>query len=169
MYNEIFNKEKMIALQNYLRKNNQTITTAESCTGGLISSMITEISGSSSIFNGSIVTYSNDIKEQELKVKKETMIKFGVVSCEVVEEMLIGALNKFHADYAIAVSGIAGPNGGSEQKPVGTVAIGVMSKNGVKKIDIFHFKGERKEVQIQTAKTALKINFEILLQNSWHR
>jgi len=166
MYNEIFNKEKMIALQNYLRKNNQTITTAESCTGGLISSMITEISGSSSIFNGSIVTYSNDIKEQELKVKKETMIKFGVVSCEVVEEMLIGALNKFHADYAIAVSGIAGPNGGSEQKPVGTVAIGVMSKNGVKKIDIFHFKGERKEVQIQTAKTALKINFEILLQNS---
>ena len=166
MYNEIFNKEKMIALQNYLRKNNQTITTAESCTGGLISSMITEISGSSSIFNGSIVTYSNDIKEQELKVKKETMIKFGVVSCEVVEEMLIGALNNFHADYAIAVSGIAGPNGGSEQKPVGTVAIGVMSKNGVKKIDIFHFKGERKEVQIQTAKTALKINFEILLQNS---
>ncbi|BFU78036.1 nicotinamide-nucleotide amidase [Arcobacter sp. 15-2] len=166
MYNEIFNKEKMIALQNYLRKNNQTITTAESCTGGLISSMITEISGSSSIFNGSIVTYSNHIKEQELKVKKETMIKFGVVSCEVVEEMLQGALNKFHADYAIAVSGIAGPNGGSEQKPVGTVAIGVMSKNGVKKIDIFHFKGERKEVQIQTAKTALKINFEILLQNS---
>lgn len=166
MYNEIFNKEKMIALQNYLRKNNQTITTAESCTGGLISSMITEISGSSSIFNGSIVTYSNDIKEQELKVKKETMIKFGVVSCEVVEEMLQGVLNKFHADYAIAVSGIAGPNGGSEQKPVGTVAIGVMSKNGVKKIDIFHFKGERKEVQIQTAKTALKINFEILLQNS---
>ena len=166
MYNEIFNKEKMIALQNYLRKNNQTITTAESCTGGLISSMITEISGSSSIFNGSIVTYSNDIKEQELKVKKETMIKFGVVSCEVVEEMLQGVLNKFHADYAIAVSGIAGPNGGSEQKPVGTVAIGVMSKNGVKKIDIFHFKGDRKEVQIQTAKTALKINFEILLQNS---
>jgi len=166
MYDEIFNKEKMIVLQDYLKKNNQTITTAESCTGGLISSMITEISGSSSIFNGSIVTYSNDIKEQELKVKKDTIIKFGVVSCEVVEEMLLGVLKKFNSDYAIAVSGIAGPNGGSKQKPVGTVAIGIMSKNGVKKIDIFHFKGDRKEIQIQTAKTALKINFEILLQNS---
>lgn len=166
MYDEIFNEEKMIAFQNHLNQNNQTLTTAESCTGGLIASMITEISGSSSIFNGAIVSYSNDIKEQELQVKKDTMIKFGVVSCEVVEEMLMGVLEKFDADYAIAVSGIAGPNGGTKQKPVGTVAIGVMAKNGTKKIDIFHFSGNRKEIQIQTAKTALQINFEILLKNS---
>lgn len=166
MYDEIFNQEDMINFQNQLIKNKQTITTAESCTGGLIASMITEISGSSAIFNGAIVTYSNEIKSQELSVKKETMIEFGVVSCEVVEEMLYGVLKKFDADYAIAVSGVAGPNGGTVNKPVGTVAIGVISKFGDKKIDIYHFQGTRKEVQIQTAKMALKINFEILLKNS---
>jgi len=166
MYDEIFNKEDMINFQNQLIKNKQTITAAESCTGGLIASMITEISGSSALFNGAIVTYSNEIKEQELAVKKETMVEFGVVSCEVVEEMLNGVLKKFDADYAIAVSGVAGPNGGTENKPVGTVAIGVISKFGNKDIKIYHFKGSRKEVQIQTAKTALRINFEILLKNS---
>ncbi|MGB3750135.1 MAG: CinA family protein [Arcobacteraceae bacterium] len=166
MYDEIFNQKDMINFQNQLIKNKQTITTAESCTGGLIASMITEISGSSSIFNGAVITYSNKIKERELDVKKNTMIEFGVVSCEVIEEMLYGVLKKFDADYAIAVSGIAGPNGGTVDKPVGTVAIGVISKFGDKRIDIFHFKGKRKAVQIQTAKTALKINFEILLKNS---
>ena len=166
MYDEIFNQQDMINFQNLLIKNKQTITTAESCTGGLISSMITEISGSSSIFNGAVITYSNKIKEQELEVRKDTMIEFGVVSCEVVEEMLNGVLKKFDADYAVAVSGIAGPNGGTINKPVGTVAIGVISKFGDREINIYHFNGTRKEVQIQTAKTALKINFEILLKNS---
>ena len=88
MYNKIFSSEDMVKLQNHLMQNNQTITCAESCTGGLIASMITEISGSSSIFKGSIVTYCNEIKEQELNVKKQTMIDFGVVSCEVVQQML---------------------------------------------------------------------------------
>ena len=166
MYDEIFSHDNMIEFQNILIENNETITTAESCTGGLVSSMITEISGSSSIFRGSVVTYCNDIKEQELNVKKETMIQFGVVSTEVIEEMLIGVIKKFDANYAIAISGIAGPNGGSKEKPVGTVSIGVLAQNGNKKIDIFHFKGDRKEVQIQAAKMALKINFEILLRNS---
>jgi len=166
MYDEIFNEKDMISFQNQLIKNKQTITTAESCTGGLIASMITEISGSSALFNGAVITYSNAIKEQELNVKKDTMVQFGVVSCEVVEEMLNGVLKKFDADYAIAVSGVAGPNGGTVNKPVGTVAIGVISRFKDKDIQIYHFKGTRKEVQIQTAKTALKINFEILLKNS---
>ncbi|MGB5867881.1 MAG: CinA family protein [Arcobacteraceae bacterium] len=165
MYNNIFNSDDMIKLQSILKERNQTITTAESCTGGLIASMITEISGSSEIFHGAVITYCNEIKEQELNVKKETMIQFGVVSCEVVDEMLQGVLKKFNSDYAIAVSGVAGPNGGTEKKPVGTVAIGVMSKDGGKNIKLYHFKGGRKEVQIQAAKTALKINFEILLKN----
>ena len=166
MYDEIFDEKDMIKFQNQLINNKQTITTAESCTGGLIASMITEISGSSSIFNGAIITYSNEIKEQEIFVKKDTMMKFGVVSCEVVDEMLQGVIKKFNADFAMAVSGIAGPNGGTKNKPVGTVAIGVLSKDGEKEIKIFHFKGTRKDVQIQTAKTALKLNFEILLKNS---
>jgi nicotinamide-nucleotide amidase len=164
MYDDIFNEKDMINFQNILKKNNQTITTAESCTGGLISSMITEISGSSEIFKGSVVTYSNEIKEQELNVNKNTMIKYGVVSCEVVKEMLIGVINKFNSDFSIAVSGIAGPNGGTEQKPVGTVAIGVMSSTGTINTELFHFDGDRKQVQIQTAKTALRLNFEILLK-----
>ena len=166
MYEAIFSPKDMINFQNILKENNQTITTAESCTGGLISSMITEISGSSEIFKGSIVTYCNEIKEKELNVKKKTMIEHGVVSCEVVEEMLQGVIKKFNSDFAIAVSGVAGPNGGTENKPVGTVVIGVMSNNGAKDIQIYHFKGNRKEVQLQAAKTALKLNFEILLKNT---
>ena len=166
MYDDIFSHKDMLDFQNILKDKNHTVTTAESCTGGLISSMITEISGSSDIFKGSIVTYSNEIKEQELQVKKSTMIKFGVVSCEVVEEMLMGVQKKFNSDFAIAVSGVAGPNGGTQNKPVGTVAIGVMSKNGYKNIKIYHFKGDRKEVQLQAAKTALNVNFKILLKKT---
>ena len=166
MLTEIFTTEEMIKFQDILKRNKQTITVAESCTGGLISSKITEISGSSEIFKGSVITYSNEIKEQELGVKKRTMVKYGVVSCEVVKEMLNGVIEKFDSDFAIAVSGVAGPNGGTENKPVGTIAIGVMSRNKTKKIKLFHFKGNRKEIQEHVAQTALKINFEILLKKA---
>jgi nicotinamide-nucleotide amidase len=166
MYDDIFSAEDMINFQNILKENNHTITSAESCTGGLISSMITEISGSSSIFRGSVVTYCNEIKEQELQVNKNTMIQFGVVSIEVVEEMLEGVIKKFNSDFAMAVSGVAGPNGGTQNKPVGTVAIGVIDALGSKNIQVFHFLGNRKEIQIQAAKTALKLNFEICLKKA---
>jgi nicotinamide-nucleotide amidase len=165
MYDDIFNEKDMITLQKLLRANKQTITCAESCTGGLVASMITKISGSSDIFNGSIITYSNKIKNQELKVKNETLEKFGAVSCEVVNEMLEGVIIKFDADYAIAISGIAGPTGESRNKPVGTVVIGYCDKKHHKMVDICYFKGNREEVQIQAAKYSLK---EILkfLQNT---
>ena len=165
MYNNIFSQEDMISFQTKLKEQNKTITCAESCTGGLISSMITEQSGSSSIFKGSVVTYCNEIKEQELNVKKQTMIDFGVVSIEVVREMLQDVLKKFNADFAMAVSGVAGPTGGTDKKPVGTVVIGVMTKNNEEDIRIYNLNGSRKEVQIQSAKIALKKNFEILLKN----
>jgi nicotinamide-nucleotide amidase len=165
MFNDIFNENDMIALQTLLKANKQTITTAESCTGGLVASMITKISGSSEIFNGSIVSYSNKIKNQELNVKNETLDKFGAVSCEVVNEMLDGVINKFDANFAIAISGIAGPNGGSENKPVGTVVIGLSDSNAHKMVNIYAFNGSREEVQMQAAKVSLK---EILkfVQNS---
>lgn len=165
MYNDIFNENDMITLQELLRANKYTITSAESCTGGLVASMITKISGSSDIFNGSIVTYSNKIKNQELKVKNETLEKFGAVSCEVVNEMLDGVIMKFDADYAIAISGIAGPTGETKNKPVGTVVIGISDKKAHKNVNIYYFKGTREEVQIQAAKCSLK---EILkfLQNT---
>ena len=147
MQNTTFSQTKMIKLQDMLRKHNKTITTAESCTGGLIAHMITKVSGSSDIFNGAIVSYSNEIKNQELNVKNTTLEKYGAVSTEVVEEMLAGVLSKFKADYAIAVSGIAGPTGGSDLKPVGTVVIGFECKNVDKIVVSKHFKGSREEVQ----------------------
>ena len=156
MFNHIFNEDDMIKLQTLLRANNQTITTAESCTGGLVASMITKISGSSDMFNGSIVTYSNKIKNQELHVKNKTLEKFGAVSIEVVDEMLIGVLKKFDANFAIAISGIAGPNGGTRNKPVGTVIIGISDENNHKIVNIYNFKGSREDIQIQAAKVALK-------------
>lgn len=155
MFEDIFNAHQMQELQDLLREHHKTITCAESCTGGLIASMITEISGSSDIFNGSIVSYSNEIKIQELQVKKEHLLQNGAVSHEVVSDMLDGILRKFQADYAIAVSGIAGPNGGTPNKPVGTVVVGIASNNAYKKVVTYHFNGDRKAVQIQTAKSSL--------------
>ncbi len=166
MDKDIFTQNDMIKLQKYLKENNQTITCAESCTGGLCAHMITQIPGSSSIFKGAVVTYCNDIKEQELNVKKETMIKYGAVSIQTVSQMLDGVLKKFNANYAIAISGIAGPGGGSIDKPTGTVVIGIMSKTNGKKIDIFHFKGDRISIQNQAAKTAFKIIFKSFFKNT---
>ena len=152
----------MITMQEILRQNNQTITCAESCTGGLIASKITQISGSSSIFKGSVVTYCNEIKEQELGVKKQTMIDNGVVSIEVVNEMLEGVIKKFDATYAIAVSGVAGPNGGTKAKPVGTVVIGVLSIYGDLDTKVYHFQGNRIDIQNQAANKGLEKVFKFI-------
>ena len=159
-------KKDILKLQELLISRKQTITCAESCTGGLISSKITQNSGSSAIFRGSIITYCNEIKEQELNVSKETMIKFGVVSCEVVQQMCEGALKKFDATYAIAVSGVAGPSGGTKNKPVGTVVIGVISKNNQNNINVYNFKGNREEVQEQASTKALEVLFDICIKNT---
>ena len=149
--------EQMQELQDICRKNNWTITTAESCTGGLIASQITKISGSSDIFKGSVVTYCNEIKEQELGVQKQTMINHGAVSIETVSEMLDGVIEKFDATFAIAVSGIAGPGGGSDEKPVGTVVIGIKNIFGHKDVQIYHFNGNREEVQKQASRVGLEL------------
>ena len=157
--------KQMEELQNLLRQNNETITCAESCTGGLIASKITAIAGSSSIFKGSVVTYCNEIKEQELNVKKETMIKYGAVSTQTVDEMLKGVIKKFDSTYAIAVSGVAGPGGGTKDKPVGTVVIGIMKKNQNPQSWVFSFNGGRNEVQEAAANMAFLKIFEIFFKN----
>ena len=151
-----FTQQDMQGLQKLLVKHKKTLTTAESCTGGLIASKITQNAGSSNIFNGAIVSYSNEIKSQELNVKKETLEKFGAVSIQVVDEMLEGVIKKFNADYAIAVSGVAGPDGGTKNKPVGTVVIGIMGITEGKDIEICHFLGTRNEVQNKAAEKSLK-------------
>ena len=110
-----------------LLQKNKTISTAESCTGGTIASLLTSVAGSSKYYKGSIVSYSNEIKEGLLHVKKETLNQFGAVSEETVIEMLRGVLNQLHTDYGIAVSGIMGPDGGTDEKPVGTVWVALTS------------------------------------------
>ena len=111
-----------------LKNNNFTLSTAESCTGGNISALITSVSGSSSYYKGSIISYSNEIKNNQLSVPLSVIDAVGVVSQEVVEIMSKSVLKKFNTDFSIAVSGIAGPEGGSEEKPVGTTWISVSSK-----------------------------------------
>ncbi len=134
----------------------QKITLAESCTGGLLAYYFTSHAGVSSVFEGSLVTYSNTLKENWLAVDNATLVNHGAVSEEVVAEMCEGALNVAKADYALAVSGVAGPDGGSTEKPVGTVVIGVKSKNH-ENIVRYHFKGDRNYIQQQSALTALKM------------
>ena len=139
-----------------LKKSNKTVTFAESCTGGRIAAAFTSVSGASSVFNGSVVSYANEIKSQWLGVKEKTLIQYGAVSKETVEEMLTGVLKMALADYAIAVSGIAGPTGGTEEKPVGTVYIGLKNSNNTI-VQLHHFKGDRESIQKQATKRAIAL------------
>ncbi|HLW49850.1 MAG TPA: nicotinamide-nucleotide amidohydrolase family protein, partial [Sphingobacteriaceae bacterium] len=119
------------AVLDLLKNLHCTLSTAESCTGGNIARSITQIPGSSQVFMGSAVTYSNASKEALVQVLPETLEQFGAVSEETVREMAIGSKALFNTDYAISVSGIAGPDGGSASKPVGTVWIGVAGKTKI--------------------------------------
>jgi len=112
-----------------LIRRKESIVFAESCTGGLLSSQITSISGSSKIFKGSVIAYSNEIKKLLLNVPTDLLNTYGAVSAEVAESMAIGVKNKLNSDWAISVSGIAGPNGGSESKPIGLVYIAIIGPN----------------------------------------
>jgi len=132
------------------------ISLAESCTGGLIASFLTKESGSSAIFDGSLVTYSNLLKANWLAVDNTLLEEHGAVSQEVVLEMSEGTLNVSDADYSLAVSGVAGPDGGSELKPVGTVFISARSKTDVL-VEACHFKGDRNYIQDQSALYAIKM------------
>ncbi len=110
------------------REGKFKIAFAESCTGGLIGATVTKIPGSSDVFNGSAVVYSNASKHDILGVKKNTLKKFGAVSAECALEMAKGALKIYNADFALSVTGIAGPDGGTDLKPVGTVYFGIASR-----------------------------------------
>ena len=112
-------------------QKNITIATAESCTGGLIGAAITSIPGSSTPFKGGIIAYDNKIKNKLLHVPPNMIHKYGAVSREVAQAMAVGALEALNVDMAVSVTGIAGPGGGSEEKPVGTVWMGLATQNGV--------------------------------------
>ncbi|MDB4922450.1 competence/damage-inducible protein A [Mucilaginibacter sp.] len=154
--------EKVIL--NYMAENNLTLSVAESCTGGYISHLITQHAGSSKVFFGGAISYSYELKESILGVKKETLAKFGAVSEETATEMVKGALHNFKSDYALAVTGIAGPDGGTVDKPVGTVWIAVASANKtvVKKLT---FGNKRRQNIERSAVSALNM-LNTLLHNS---
>lgn len=114
-----------------LKQNNKTLATAESCTGGRIAACITSTAGCSAYFKGGIVAYANDVKENTLHVSKNTLERYGAVSEQTVHEMVKGAIATLDADYGVATSGIAGPDGGTKEKPVGTIWIAAGSKERI--------------------------------------
>ena len=152
------------AILNYMGGRGLTLSVAESCTGGYLSSLFTQHPGSSKVFFGGAVTYANELKEEILSVKPETIQQYGAVSGETVTEMVEGALVKFKSDYAIAITGIAGPDGGTPEKPVGTVWIGVASvkKTVIKK---FTFGNKRQQNIERSAINALNM-LNILLHKT---
>jgi nicotinamide-nucleotide amidase len=135
----------------------QTITFAESCTGGLCASEFTKFAGVSEIFSGSLVTYSNEMKEAWLGVAPGIFANYGAVSEECIKEMLDGAIDIANSDFAIAISGIAGPGGGSVDKPVGTIYVGAKSKESATIIEKIVLKGDRQYIQYQAALFAMKL------------
>ena len=135
-----------------LKKKHRTLSAAESCTGGTISQLITSVPGASDYFKGSVVAYSNEIKQSVLNVSQETLMNFGAVSQQTVEEMAEGVRQLYQTDYAVAVSGIAGPGGGTPEKPVGTVWIAIASAKATMS-HLFHL-GDNRGRNIQQATIA---------------
>lgn len=135
----------------------QVLVTAESCTGGGVASAITDIAGSSQWFDRAFVTYTNEAKQEMIGVKSATLDAYGAVSEPVVIEMVQGALNNSHGTVAVSISGIAGPGGGSAEKPVGTVCFAWADKSGWLEVSTEHFSGDRTQVRLQAIHHALSV------------
>ncbi|MDP2903436.1 MAG: CinA family protein [Methylovulum sp.] len=154
MDNPLFKLAKQLGQT--LKDNGDRIATAESCTGGWIAGVITEVPGSSAWFDRGFVTYSNTAKVQMLGVNPETLEHFGAVSAETAAEMVNGALTRSDATVAIAVTGIAGPDGGTPGHPVGTVFIAWKSKDEDALVVKKQFSGNRHQIRAQTVKIAIE-------------
>lgn len=154
------------AVANFLVKNNKTLAIAESCTGGLVSSLMTDVSGSSAFIKSNFVTYANEAKKKYLKVNSATLDNYGAVSPQTAEEMVKGLLNETNCDYAIATTGIAGPTGGSKEKPVGLVYIGIGTKDKITTIK-YNVKSNYSRILIKYlfAKQAIKKLYEFIKEN----
>lgn len=137
-----------------LEEKGYTVTTAESCTGGLIAATLVNVSGVSSVFKEGYITYANEAKQKLLMVEEEALRLHGAVSYEVAEQMALGAARQAGADTAMAVTGIAGPDGGTETKPVGLVYIGSVVKEQVL-VTENHFQGTRSEIRSKTVEKAI--------------
>lgn len=143
------------AVHEWMVATGSTLATAESCTGGAIAARLTRLAGASNYFLGSVVAYSNPAKESLLGVSRATLDRFGAVSGETVVEMVKGVLDRFGAQYGIAVSGIAGPSGGSPEKPVGTVWLAIAERGGICQTERLQLRGGRDAVIYRTVNQAL--------------
>ncbi len=151
------NQKSANAVIEHLKSLNLKIAVAESCSGGLLSHAFTSVSGASAVFMGGIVCYNEEVKREILKVNATTLKVFGVYSEECVKEMLLGVFLNFKADLALAISGVAGPNGGSKANPVGTIYIGAQRLGSQAFIDRCFFKGDRESVQNKSVEHALNM------------
>lgn len=148
--------QRAAALLTDYRAAGRRLATAESCTGGLVAALLTEIAGSSDVVERGLVTYSNEAKRELLDVPAETLERHGAVSAETAEAMAAGALARSHADVAVAITGIAGPGGGSPAKPVGLVFLGLATTAGVRHRRRV-FPGDRSSVRLASVAEALAL------------
>ncbi|MDO4539633.1 MAG: CinA family protein [Syntrophomonadaceae bacterium] len=144
-----------------LWRRDKTLSTAESCTGGMVARMLTEVPNSSLVFWGGVVTYSNQSKTRLLAVQPETLKRYGAVSPETAREMVLGMLEVSGTDYAVSITGIAGPGGGTEEKPVGLVYIAVAGEGRIE-VKEYRFLGDRGEIRRQTSWAALELLWQSL-------
>ena len=151
-------------IERILKSRKLTVTTAESCTGGLIAGTLVNVAGASDVLNEGYVTYSNEAKERLVGVSHETLEKYGAVSPQTAREMAEGAAKAAGADAALSATGIAGPGGGTEEKPVGLVYVGCYL-NGKTSVKECRFTGDRMENRMHTVETALKMLKSCLQEN----
>jgi len=149
-------------LAEQLNANQASVTTVESCTGGLVSAAITACSGSSAYFPGGVVTYSNPLKHEFVGVSNDTLERYGAVSPQTAIEMARGGQALIGSDYAISITGIAGPSGGSDDKPVGTVWICVSGPRNLTDCRGFRFSGDRDQIRSQSCMNALEMAIQMI-------
>lgn len=149
-------------LVNTLTQERQTLATAESCTGGMISETITAIPGSSAILKGGVVAYSNEVKEKLLSVQKNTLVEAGAVSEAVAAEMALGVKKALLATWGISTTGVAGPSGGTLQKPVGMVCFGIAGPKGIRTFTKYFSKMDRHEVRRTSTECILQALLDLI-------
>ena len=142
------------------KSKSKRLTTIESCTGGLLSAVLTTVPGSSEVFDCGFVTYSNEAKNKLVRVPSETIIKFGAVSDEVAIAMAQGGLRETGADISVSITGVAGPGGGTQQKPVGLVHFGIATNWSDSQPNRIIFSGTRDEIRYQSVEHALKMVYK---------
>lgn len=157
---EAFLEEQIVAL---MREKNLTLAAAESCTGGMLSSRMIDVAGVSDVYKAGFVTYANEAKQKLIGVKEETLMKYGAVSEQTAREMVAGALRAAEADMAVAITGIAGPGGGTKEKPVGLVYIACGIPDEIV-VDKCQFNGSRSEIRQASAEHALEMLYRELMK-----